>query len=852
MTKLTGSVSKARREATKLWLQFKWMVVGLVGLVVLATLLDTGLGRYQAWVFDQTSRALQVLARAYGKAAETHLRALVGRTERTLDLRGAADRVARGAAAIAQGRAQGVPGLLGARFIPPGVSEVDRSRNPPIGYAVLAMISDYEATGKPLLPEVLYFGGKDQQVDLLRPLRKDDRVLGYVLLAFDVSVLTRALEGVRSDFDHYVALEQGVAGKKPLRIAERGARAAGSGIAFARQAVPGTPWKLAIWPGADLAASGAMVAYAWAGYGALAVLVLGATGFLTVRTRLSERRRPVFGGAAAPPSPTEADDAVLASFDAAQVRADDGRRLASFAYPEPTGLPLPEVEVEEGDPERLLAGKGLGPEAAGGPPPLPSEAQRETADASGRPSSSPSTDSPLPPLAVFRAYDIRGIVGPGFEAGQFRALGAVIGSEAHDRGQQTVVVGRDGRLSAPELHAAVVSGLCDSGRDVIDIGLVPTPVLYFATHYLNTGTGVMVTASHNPAPYNGLKIVLAGETLSGAEIRGLRERLERRDVVSGEGSVQEMDLLSEYIRRVSEDVPVALGNAFRLVLDCGNGVAGVVAPKLFRALGHDVVELHCEVDGSFPNHEPDTSNPENLADLARSVVENEADLGLGFDGDGDRLAVVDGRGTLIFPDRLMMLYARDILSRIPGARIVYDVKCSSRLAVIVSKLGGQPVMWKTGHSFLKRKLKDEGAELAGDFSGHIFFEERWYGFDDAMYAAARLLEILMAMKQSPTDILARLPSGVATPEIRVEVAEGAHHDFMARFVEEAEIEDAQVSRIDGYRADFADGWGLIRASNTTPALTLRFEGRNDVALSRIQNRFKALIRDIDPSLELPF
>jgi phosphomannomutase/phosphoglucomutase len=403
---------------------------------------------------------------------------------------------------------------------------------------------------------------------------------------------------------------------------------------------------------------------------------------------------------------------------------------------------------------------------------------------------------------VFRAYDVRGVVGDAFGPEHVRALGRAIGSEAYDRGQQTLVVGRDGRVSSPELHEALVEGLRAAGRDVIDIGMVPTPVLYFATHYLNTGSGVMVTGSHNPAQYNGLKIMLAGETLSGPEVLALRERLEGGTLQTGEGNYQEMDLMAEYIRRISEDIPVALGNSYRIVIDCGNGVAGVVAPKLFRALGHDVVELYCEVDGTFPNHPPDTSVPGNLAALAAAVVEEEADIGFGFDGDGDRLAVIDGRGEIIWADRLMMLYSRDILSRNPGAKIVFDVKCTSRLGVIVSKLGGVPVMWKTGHSFMKNKLREEGAELAGELSGHIFFQERWYGFDDAMYAAARLLEILMAMKQSPTEVLSKLPTGVTTPELRVDLAEGDHLKLMEALVPQLDLGDADVSTIDGVRADF--------------------------------------------------
>ena len=453
---------------------------------------------------------------------------------------------------------------------------------------------------------------------------------------------------------------------------------------------------------------------------------------------------------------------------------------------------------------------------------------------------------------IFRAYDIRGVVGESLSTDVVRNIGRAIGSEAYDRAQQTVVVGCDGRLSGPELLEALIDGLRSTGRDVIDIGRVPTPVLYFATHYLNTGSGVIVTGSHNPPEYNGLKIMLGGDTLFGDDVTALRTRIESGDLMSGEGSLQTMDVLPEYIRRVSEDIPVALGNAYKVVVDCGNGVAGDVAPKLIRALGHDVIELFCEVDGNFPNHHPDPSKPENLTDLVSAIRENDADLGFAFDGDGDRLGVVDKNGRVIWPDLQMMLYSRDIISRKPGAQIVFDVKCTSRLPKVIKKLGGEPLMWKTGHSFIKSKMKETGALLGGEMSGHIFFKERWYGFDDAMYAAARMLELLMGFKQAPTDVFAKLPTGVATPELNVQMQEGTHHDFVQQLMENAELGGAKITAIDGLRADYKDGWGLVRASNTTPSLVLRFEADNQEALSRIQEEFRAVLLGQDSNLTLPF
>jgi len=455
---------------------------------------------------------------------------------------------------------------------------------------------------------------------------------------------------------------------------------------------------------------------------------------------------------------------------------------------------------------------------------------------------------------IFRAYDVRGVVGAGLTASVVRRIGLAIGTEAEARGQHTLVVACDGRDSGPELLDALVEGLNATGRNVIDVGRVPTPVLYYATHYLNTGSGVMVTGSHNPSEYNGLKIMLGGDTLFGDDIQALRERVESGESASGEGTRQEMEIIDEYIRRVTEDVPVALGNSYKIVVDCGNGIAGVVAPKLIRALGHDVVELYCDVDGAFPNHHPDPSQPENLTDLIAAVREHDADIGFAFDGDGDRLGVVDPDGNVIWPDRQLMLFAHDVLKRPEhkGAEVVFDVKCSNLLAKVITKSGGKPVMCKTGHSFLKNELKQRGAPLAGELSGHIFFKDRWYGFDDALYAAARMLEIMLATRRSPKDVLSRLPAGVSTHEMRIDMREGEQTAFMERLLSEPRFEDGKVITIDGLRVDFPDGWGLVRASNTTPSLVLRFEGSTEEGLSLVQERFREVISAVDADLELPF
>jgi phosphomannomutase/phosphoglucomutase len=456
------------------------------------------------------------------------------------------------------------------------------------------------------------------------------------------------------------------------------------------------------------------------------------------------------------------------------------------------------------------------------------------------------------PAGIFRAYDIRGVVGKTLTAPIVELIGRAIGSEAAARGQKQLAVGRDGRKSSPELTAALIRGLTAAGRDVIDVGVVPTPLLYFATHHLGTNSGVMVTGSHNGPEYNGIKIVLGGEALSEDSIQKLYRRAQAGDFESGTGETTSADVVADYIRRVSEDIPVALGNAYRIVVDCGNGVAGAVAPQLLRALGHDVLEICCEVDGSFPNHHPDPSQPENLEMLIGNVVETQADLGLAFDGDGDRLGVVDSGGNILWPDRQLMLLARDVLSRNPGAPIIFDVKCSRHLARIVEEAGGKPVMWRTGHSLIKAKMKAVEAPLAGEMSGHIFFKERWYGFDDALYTAARLIEVLMKTKQKPAEVFAALPQAVSTPELRVDLPEEKHGQFMDALGHAMTFSDATVVNIDGFRAEFADGWGLIRPSNTSPVLVLRFEADDEAALKRIQGEFRTRLLSVSADLKLPF
>jgi len=454
------------------------------------------------------------------------------------------------------------------------------------------------------------------------------------------------------------------------------------------------------------------------------------------------------------------------------------------------------------------------------------------------------------PENIFKAYDIRGIVGKTLTSDIVREIGRAIGSEAIARRQSTVVVGRDGRLSGPEFAQALSDGLRAAGVNVIDVGMVPTPVLYFATHHLKTGSGVAITGSHNPPDYNGIKIMLGGETLSGEAISALRTRIVEGELSSGAGQWKAVDVVPDYIARVTSDVRLA--RPLKIVVDCGNGVPGMLAPRVLRDLGCEVSELFCEVDGHFPNHHPDPSQPENLEDLIRAVKAQRADLGLAFDGDGDRLGIVTAEGVIIWPDRQMMLYAKDVLSRNPGAMVIYDVKCTRNLATVIAQHGGEPLMWKTGHSLIKAKMRETGALLAGEMSGHIFFKERWYGFDDGLYTAARLLEILSHDARAPSAVFAELPETVNTPELKLEMMEGEHFKLMERLQKSAHFPGAKLTTIDGVRADFADGWGLARPSNTTPTVVIRFEAENKEALARIQKQFRDLILSLDPTLTLPF
>ncbi|MGE4125192.1 MAG: phosphomannomutase/phosphoglucomutase [Pusillimonas sp.] len=460
--------------------------------------------------------------------------------------------------------------------------------------------------------------------------------------------------------------------------------------------------------------------------------------------------------------------------------------------------------------------------------------------------------TPSFPDAVFKAYDIRGTVPEQINPDFARQLGLALAQQAKREGVDTLVVGYDGRLSSPALSEALQAGIRAGGVNTLDLGCVPTPLVYYAAHIRRTGSGVAITGSHNPPNYNGFKMMMAGKTLYGADVQALKQAMNSGalPLATTPGQSSSWNPIDDYIKTITSDVK--LTRPMKVAIDCGNGVGGAVAPALFRALGCEVTELFCDVDGTFPNHHPDPADPHNLQDLIKALHDTDCELGLAFDGDADRLGVVTKSGQIIWPDRQLILYAQDVLERVPGSTIIFDVKCSRYVAQAIREAGGEPLMWQTGHSMIKAKLAETGAPLAGEMSGHTFFKERWFGFDDGLYTGARLLEIV-SREADASAILEALPQGVSTPELKIEMQEGEPHALIARLQSEGKFASATaINTIDGVRAEYADGFGLARASNTTPVVVLRFEGDNEAALVRIQNEFRQALTALAPNARLPF
>lgn len=451
--------------------------------------------------------------------------------------------------------------------------------------------------------------------------------------------------------------------------------------------------------------------------------------------------------------------------------------------------------------------------------------------------------------AIFRAYDVRGIVETALTDDTVYHLGRAFAAESKSQGVTHVNVAADGRLSSPALKKIFSEGLIDGGCRVTDVGYVPTPTLYYAAHQDDQCTGVMITGSHNPANYNGFKMMINGHTLSGDDIQDLKTRIIEQNYSEGEGSSEELDIRQSYLERILGDVK--LNRKLKVVVDCGNGIPGELAPQLIEKLGCEIIPMYCEVDGTFPNHHPDPGKSKNLQDAIAKVKETGADLGLAFDGDGDRVGVITNEGNIVYPDRVMMLFSEEILKRNPGAEIIFDVKCSRLLAKVIEEAGGKATMWRTGHSLIKQKIKQSGALLGGEMSGHIFFKERWYGFDDALYSAARLLEILTNTDETADFLFNQYPEDISTPELNITVTDENKFDIVAA-LQEKSFPGGNANIIDGIRVDYPDGWGLIRASNTTPVLVLRFEAETETALLRIRSEFEQKLHEVDSSLVIPY
>ncbi|WP_100638006.1 phosphomannomutase/phosphoglucomutase [Marinobacter salexigens] len=766
-------------------------------------------------------------------------------------------------AAIQQRLVTALPGVQAAYLFPYRQIPRTGDANALLGFAGLELVRRAE-NSQPLHPDAF---PRDNRwyVQMAAPVRNPSSkaVVGSLLVVFDASQLRPLLSVANARLGGELALIQTVSGTSRTFVSNGGSSGLGADAAETRT-LANPDWALSYRPGALPEPSMNIVLMALlvgvpALVAALLVWVLLVRAQKNLRhevTNLIQWAHKVFGGERQKlpvfqwdmvASAAEVlyrlsqvvEKRVAKAGEAAKPKSAQGARPAEIGDAEPLfqDKELPDIDMLDGDEDVLGFGSGNKDSSffTGGEMPEVEEEQESVVEMSP---------------GIFRAYDIRGIVGETLSPAIVERIGVAIGSEAISRGLASLCIGYDGRHSSPELADALAQGVMAAGCNVIHVGAVPTPVLYFATHHLENGSGVMVTGSHNPANYNGLKIMLGGETLSGDAIMALYQRVQTGNLAAGRGTQSSEDVRRAYLDRIVGDIAVAA--PLKVVVDAGNGIAGELGPMLVEELGCEVIPLYCEVDGDFPNHHPDPGKPANLADLIERVKAEGADLGVAFDGDGDRLGLVTNTGKIIWPDRLLMLFARDVVSRNPGADVIYDVKCSRRLAGVITEAGGRPIMWKTGHSLMKAKMKETGALLAGEMSGHIFFAERWYGFDDGLYAAARLLEILGIEDRHSDEVFEDFPEDISTPELNVEVTESSKFTIMEQLSEVGDFGDGNISKIDGIRVDYADGWGLCRASNTTPVLVLRFEAETEDALERIKDVFRAQLQKVAPDLVADF
>ena len=701
------------------------------------------------------------------------------------------------------------------RLIPAGTAQLDREGIAPIRFAELDLIRRAERR-EPTLPEAAVVDD-NWLLHLITPLPTDAQqpVAGTLLVTLDGRDLISAFNVGDANLGQAVLLQK-IAGSMPLTVASVGN---GNLSPHHEMPIPNTYWSVRFTPSQQLVNLSEELPTLW-------LLVISVTSIAGLV--LAWLASKVLVKAQTTQKATAKADAAEAKTvaKAGETAKATDEILANPIYQNQDIL---DIAVIEEDDDILGLNQATGKKAAGG-------AAAQTLDV---------------PADIFRSYDIRGIVGQDLTAQLAEKIGAAIGSEVLDQGETSIIVARDGRTHSEELSQALVKGILRTGCHVIDIGIVPTPVLYFATFHLpETNSGVMVTASHNPAEYNGFKMVINGVTLADDAVMDIRARIMRQQFHRGQGSTEHREVIADYIDRIFSDV--ALASNVSLVIDAGNAVTGVVAPQLFEELGCDVTPLYCDLDGTFPNHDPDPGHEKNLRDLIAKVQEVGADLGVAFDGDGDRLVVVTPKGTIIWPDHLLMLFARDVLSRNPGADVLFDVKCSRQLNQVISSYGGRPMMWKTGHSPMKAKMIETGALIGGEYSGHIFIKDRWYGFDDGMYAMARLLEIITLRDQKIDDIFMAFPILPATPELKIAVPDAEKFALIQQLIEKGDFQNGKPTTIDGLRVDFSKGWGLVRASNTSAALTLRFEAESEEALEKIKLLFKRELLKVNPKLVINF
>ncbi|MGR8980908.1 MAG: phosphomannomutase/phosphoglucomutase [Gammaproteobacteria bacterium] len=729
-----------------------------------------------------------------------------------------------------------IPGAQKIRLLLPGVNEVDDKNRPRMSYADLEMVRGAFSSAQ--LPAIHGDAPAERHLALTQIITQNDKPIGVILASVDYDFIHKNLQTAMTG-EGYLEIKQ-----DKLILAASGNEDNLQDVAEISFKIPETRWELRhLYP---LHTAERMATIAGA-LGIAAMIILAVTFFEyrklfnmlvhdlnSVKSAIKDmmlnklkRQYPV---------QLKEFNIVLSSLSQFEGDRDNESKIKTIHDEDfnQSGLSLKNPGINT----PLLNQKNTNnkPEAVTNPPP-PFDEEKTSAKELAN---------------IFRAYDIRGIVGDSLTPDVVFDIGLALGTEAREHGCHMIVIGRDGRTSSRSLADSLAQGIISTGCNVLDIGMGPTPLLYFVASHIEGRCGVMITGSHNPPEYNGLKMMIKGETLAGERIQKLKQCIDIKAFATGNpGTIEHNDSFStDYIGTISEDIHIA--RPLKVVIDSGNGVAGDIGPILLRTIGCQVIELNCEIDGTFPNHHPDPSKPENLEDLITAVKEYQADLGIAFDGDGDRLGVVDSGGKIIWPDRQMMLFAKDVLAGKPGAEIIFDVKCSRHLATEIAKYGGRPVMSKTGHSFMKAKLKETGAKLAGEMSGHIFFNDRWFGFDDALYSAARLIEILSADTRSSQEIFANLPDSINTPELNVDMAEGENFVFIEELKGKSSFPGGKITTIDGLRVDFPDGWGLVRASNTTPSLVIRFEADTVQALKTIQAQFRQQMVKIKPTIALPF